>query len=135
MRVVAAVIEGPRPLTVWAFRRGPGRAHAGKYEFPGGKVEQGESDVIALERELREELSVAAQVGAKLHERQAFHAPGKAFDIAFYSVTVDSDPSMSLVDHDDARVLDLERLNDVNWAPGDEDFVHLLPTLWAQRDL
>ena len=94
MRVVAAVIAGPAPGTVWAFRRGPGRAHAGKYEFPGGKVEPGESDREALRRELFEELSVRADVGSKLHEQRALHAPGQSFDIAFYRVDVDADLSL-----------------------------------------
>jgi len=134
MRVVAAVIEADsRDATpaVWAFRRGPGRAHAGLYEFPGGKVEPGETDEAALARELAEELSVVATVGAKIHERQAMHAPGKPFDIAFYRVHVDTDPSAKLVDHDDAQKVGLDQLDTLSWAPGDETFIHLLPELWT----
>ncbi len=133
VRVVAAVI-GAREGAVWAFRRGPGRAHAGRYEFPGGKVEPGESDAEALARELSEELAIVAVVGAKLHERSAFHAPGAPFDIAFYHVTVTADPSQHLSDHDDARVVTLDRLGDLTWAPGDEHFIELLPALWAPAE-
>ena len=132
MRVVAAVIEGPEEGTVWAFRRAPGRSHAGAYEFPGGKVEPGEGDAEALSRELREELSVTAVIGAKIHEQKAQHAPGQSFDIAFYRVEVDTDPSRHLVDHDDARLLSMDELDGIAWAPGDEDLVHVLASLLSR---
>lgn len=61
MDVVAAVIyDGPRVLLT---RRAPGRHHAGLWEFPGGKVEQGESAEDALVREISEELAVRIAVG------------------------------------------------------------------------
>jgi mutator protein MutT len=60
MQVVAAVIfDGPR---VMLTRRGPGRAHAGYWEFPGGKVEEGESPQSALVREIQEELALEIKV-------------------------------------------------------------------------
>jgi 8-oxo-dGTP diphosphatase len=64
MDVVAAVIyDGPRVLLT---RRGPGRPHAGLWEFPGGKVEPGETHQQALIREIMEELSLHIQVGELL---------------------------------------------------------------------
>jgi 8-oxo-dGTP diphosphatase len=60
-RVTAAIIEeGGR---VFVARRGPGRHLSGKWEFPGGKVEPGETPEHALERELAEELGIACEVG------------------------------------------------------------------------
>lgn len=61
MEVVAAVIyDGPKVLLT---RRGPGRHHAGLWEFPGGKVEEGESAQAALAREIAEELAIEIAVG------------------------------------------------------------------------
>ena len=61
LRVTAAIIEeGGR---VFVARRGPGRNLAGKWEFPGGKVEPGETPEEALARELAEELGITCEVG------------------------------------------------------------------------
>ena len=61
IRVVGAVAV--REDRVFMARRPPGGRHGGLWEFPGGKVEPGESDAEALIRELREELQVASVVG------------------------------------------------------------------------
>lgn len=59
--VVAAVIE--RGGRILVSQRGPGAGQPGRWEFPGGKREQGEDDQAALARELREELGVELEVG------------------------------------------------------------------------
>lgn len=51
---------------VLVAQRAPGRALAGKWEFPGGKVEPGEAPAACLARELREELGIEVEVGAAL---------------------------------------------------------------------
>ena len=58
--VGAAIIEKDRCLVA---RRGPGMALAGYWEFPGGKVEPGESPEVALVREIREEMGIGIEVG------------------------------------------------------------------------
>lgn len=62
IHVVAAVLRDPRGRILLA-RRTEGRELAGLWEFPGGKVEPGETPEVALVRELREELGIEASVG------------------------------------------------------------------------
>lgn len=65
--VVAALIEsGERPGAFLVQQRLPGQSRALLWEFPGGKVEPGEQEPQALERECREELAVALEVGRRL---------------------------------------------------------------------
>lgn len=64
MRVVAAVLEDAEGRVLLA-QRPPGKQHAGLWEFPGGKIEPGESAVDALRRELREELGVEVASAAR----------------------------------------------------------------------
>ena len=60
MAVTAAIIE--KDGAVLIVRKGPGTRHAGKWEFPGGKVESGEEPEACLEREIFEELGIRVHV-------------------------------------------------------------------------
>lgn len=75
--VVAAVIE--RGGYVLVSQRPQGSGYAGYWEFPGGKREQGESDVDALVRELREELDIEVIVGERIWQVSA-----PPLDLRFY---------------------------------------------------
>ena len=67
IRVVAALIVDPRdPSRFLVQQRLPDKARANLWEFPGGKVEPGETDEAALVRECREELAVELTVGRRL---------------------------------------------------------------------
>ena len=72
LRVVAAVIE--RDGLILIGQRPPGKSHALEWEFPGGKIEQGESPRAALARELREELGIEAHIGREM-TRYRFKLP------------------------------------------------------------
>jgi mutator protein MutT len=67
--VVAAVIE--RGGRILVSQRGPDAGQPGRWEFPGGKREEGESDEAALARELREELGVEVGIGARMWTARA----------------------------------------------------------------
>ncbi|MGQ0506589.1 MAG: (deoxy)nucleoside triphosphate pyrophosphohydrolase [Myxococcaceae bacterium] len=71
VRVVAALItDNAHPEQYLVQQRLPGRSRALLWEFPGGKVEAGESDEQALARECQEELAVDLSVGRKLWEAE-----------------------------------------------------------------
>jgi 8-oxo-dGTP diphosphatase len=72
--VVAGVLEQDGRILI--CQRRPDQPHPLKWEFPGGKLEEGESPEAALIRELREELSIEAVTGAELM-RYEFAYPGK----------------------------------------------------------
>jgi 8-oxo-dGTP diphosphatase len=97
---------------------------AGYWEFPGGKVEPGESDEQALRRELREELAVDAEVGPRLGGDLPI---GETAVLRVYTARLlGGEPA--LVDHDEHRWLDVDELDDVAWIPVD---VPLLAELYA----
>ncbi len=116
IRVVGAVMcEAGR---LFVARRGPHLSRAGLWEIPGGKVEPGESDLAALERELDEELGLAVHAGPVLAE--AFHDYG---DVAIVLVAVAARPwgevRPRLSDHDAWQWQDADALEALAWAPAD----------------
>jgi 8-oxo-dGTP diphosphatase len=114
--VGAALLRDGRVLA--SRRTGPPHL-AGLWEFPGGKVEDGESDVEALTRELAEELGVRAAVGARLGDDLLI---GETAVLRVYLCTdVVGEPQ--LVDHDAHRWLAADELDDVPWIPVDAPLV------------
>jgi len=120
--VGAALVRDGRVL---ASRRTEPPRLAGLWEFPGGKVEPGESDVEALERELREELHVEAEVGARLGGDLRI---GETAVLRVYLCRLlAGEPA--LVDHDQHRWLGVDELLDVPWIPVDLPLVEQLRTV------
>jgi 8-oxo-dGTP diphosphatase len=85
MRVVVAALIY-RDGRVLACRRRDDQSHAGKWEFPGGKVEQGETPAQALERELREELGIEARVGPEVTSFEYAYPGKQAVRLVFHQV-------------------------------------------------
>jgi 8-oxo-dGTP diphosphatase len=83
MNVVAALIE--RDGQVLICQRKTGR-HAHKWEFPGGKIEPGESPQQALARELREELAIEARIGEELYRTEFRYGQGPRIRLKFFRV-------------------------------------------------
>jgi 8-oxo-dGTP diphosphatase len=123
MEVVAAVIE--RDGRILVGQRKAGGRHALKWEFPGGKVEPGETPRAALARELREELGIEAQIGEEM-ERYDFSYPGQTpTHLIFFRVTEFAEEPENL---DFAQIAWVERhsLPQYDFLEGDVDFVKRL---------
>lgn len=88
IRVVAAVVE--REGLYLITQRRAEAVLGGLWEFPGGKVEEGESDEQALARELSERLGVQAEVGIRLSERTTVY-PEYEVTLALYSASIPAD--------------------------------------------
>ena len=117
--VGAALVRDGRVL---ASRRTDPPRLAGLWEFPGGKVEPGETDEQALVRELREELGVEASVGNRLGPDLPI---GETAVLRVYVCRIVTGEPM-LVDHDEHRWLAADELDDVPWIEVD---LPLLPDL------
>src|SRR5712692_8162339 len=122
MNVVAGVIE--RDGRVLICQRKSGR-HALKWEFPGGKVEPGETPRDALARELREELSIEAQIGEEMARYDVRYGDAPAIRLLFYRVT---EFTGAPVNHDFERIAweRPEKLPSYDFLDGDVEFVRRL---------
>jgi 8-oxo-dGTP diphosphatase len=105
-------------------RRKDGR-HSLKWEFPGGKVEQGENPQQALVRELAEELRIDAKIGAELARYEHKYATGSRVHLLFFVVDEFSGEPEALV-FEQICWVDLTALVSVDFLAGDLDFVRRL---------
>lgn len=121
LRVVAGVLR--REDTVLAALRPAHKREGGLWEFPGGKVDPGESDADALVRELREELGVTVHVGAHIADSVFPYAHGTVRLVALACVT-DDEPAA--LEHAALRWIDTAALDTVEWAPADLPIVAVL---------
>ena len=119
IRVVAAVIKAVNEsgeTIIFATKRGYGDFKGG-WEFPGGKIEVGETPQEALKREIMEELDTEISVGELIdtieYDYPEFHL---SMD-CFWCEIVKGD--LVLKEHEDARWLTKEQLDDVEWLPAD----------------
>lgn len=136
IEVVAAIIQRPSagagiPLLTFATQRGYGE-WKNWWEFPGGKMEPGESPEEALVREIREELASDISVGERLctveYDYPKFH-----LTMHCYLCTL-INGHLTLLEHEAARWLSLENLNSVMWLPADQEVVAKLIALQSTNE-
>ena len=124
VEVVAAIII--KDGEVFATQRGYGE-WKGWWEFPGGKVEEGECLHLALVREIREELDAEISVGGLL-ETVEWDYPDFHLTMHCFVCSLTSE-SMRLNEHEAAAWLTHETLRSVKWLPADEGILSKIETL------
>ena len=121
IRVVAAVIRSEDKI--FATARGYGE-FKGQWEFPGGKIEPGETPQEALVREIQEELDVKTEVGDLIdtieYDYSSFHL---SMDCFWCNVT---EGEITLKEAEDARWLSKDELYSVDWLPADMELIEKL---------
>jgi 8-oxo-dGTP diphosphatase len=129
VKVVAAVItkkDKNSETLIFATQRGYGEFKDG-WEFPGGKIESGESPQEALKREIKEELDTEISVGNFIttveYDYPTFHLSMDCFLCEVIS------GSLILREHEDSRWLKKSELDSVAWLPADIDLVKELSKL------
>ena len=121
IKVAAAIIvDGGR---IFATQRGYGAFKDG-WEFPGGKVEAGETSQEALAREIREELDTEIRVG-ELFETVEYDYPDFHLSMDCFICTVKAG-GLVLKEHEAARWLTAETLETVEWLPADRGLIKRL---------
>ena len=114
IRVSAAVIH--RDGKIFATKRGYGE-YKGKWEFPGGKREEGESGEEALYREIREELDSKVKIERLIcttdYDYPTFHL---TMDV-YLSTLIEG--KLTLLEHEDAKWMSLDSIDNLDWLPAD----------------
>ena len=124
INVVAAIIrDGDK---IFATQRGYGDFKDG-WEFPGGKIEPGETPQQTLAREIREELDTEIAVGDYLttieYDYPTFHLSMQCF----WCTIADGTPVLK--EHEAARWLEVENLDSVDWLPADLSIIGLIKAI------
>lgn len=118
IRVVAAIIINKDK--VFATQRGYGEFKDG-WEFPGGKIEEGETPEQALEREIQEELETKIQVNEKINTVEYDYPNFHLSMDCFICNIIEGD--LVLKEHEAAKWLSKDELYSVNWLPADEGLI------------
>ncbi len=121
INVVAAVIKKGNLL--FATQRGYGE-FIDKWEFPGGKVEKGESDEAALKREIKEELDASIEVDSFVTTIE-WDYPSFHLHMNVYLCHLNN-PHLDLLEAENAKWLDKDNLDNEDWLPADRAILEQL---------
>ena len=107
-------------------KRPKNKARAGRWEFPGGKVEAGEENHTALERELNEEMDMNVSIREEDYLLTVDHTyPDFAITMHAYLCKVDK-PDFVMKEHIDFKWLPVSELDTLDWAEADKPIVEFL---------
>lgn len=121
IKVAAAIIrDGDKIL---ATQRSYGE-FAGGWEFPGGKVEPGETSEVAVVREIKEELDATIEVGELVHTIEYDYPTFHLSMDCFFATVIEGD--ITLLEHSDAKWLTKDTLDSVDWLEADLGLIEIL---------
>lgn len=121
IKVVAAIIQ--KENKILATKRGHGE-FINMWEFPGGKIESGETKEQALVREIKEELNIEINVD-KFAIDIEYQYPNFYLFMSCFMCSI-KEGSIELLEHNDGKWITKEELNTLNWLPADIDAVNYL---------
>lgn len=122
----AIIRDNDGTIEVLCAQRGPGRAMSGYWEFPGGKVEPGETEEEALARELFEELDISVEVRSHVATTPYSYDFGDISLSVYVSTIKEGEPTRS--EHQSLGWVPVADLSDLRWAPAD------IPAMEKLRD-
>lgn len=125
IRVVGAAIV--RDGKVLCAQRGEGKALAGAWEFPGGKIEPHETPEQALEREIREELLCQVEIGQKVNTASYTYDFGTVELTVFICHLIAGEPRRT--EHKEFRWVEPSAMPALQWAPADHDAVSAISAM------
>lgn len=121
IKVVAAIIQ--KENKILATKRGYGE-FINMWEFPGGKIESGETKEQALVREIKEELNIEINVD-KFAIDIEYQYPNFYLFMSCFMCSI-KEGSIEFLEHNDGKWITKEELNTLNWLPADIDAVNYL---------
>ena len=125
--VVAGIIK--KKDRVLIGRRAPHEKAPGLWEFPGGKLEEGESKEAALKRELKEELGLETTIGS-LYSSYVYKYPHVQYHLYFYNVSKFSG-TLQFNSHDKLEWITIDQFADYDFLPGDEPLLKEMKNNYA----
>lgn len=133
VNVVCAIIENDKG-EIFCCKRGPGRALEGYWEFPGGKIEIGETKEETVVREVREELDSIIEpleyVGSTSYTYQdTKEYKGFSINLYYYKCRLVSG-NLTLGEHTDAKWMKKSELNQLNFAKADTPIIEKIVKEW-----
>lgn len=131
INVVAAAIE--KDGKFFCAQRPEGKSLGGFWEFPGGKLEKGESPEQALIREIKEELNSEIQIISYINEASYDYDFGTVVMKTYHAKLISG--NLELLEHQNSTWLAPHELSTINWAPVNRPAVKTITTSLVQRDL